>query len=105
MRKKLYAIRDDLTFEFDPPVCCFSDVDFLRMCSNAVSTSKKSFEAGDLDFDPDIMNSSRSAYFIGDYEDGKVYPLSPDGPIFICKLSDCVNYYQKLLVEFGKDDN
>lgn len=99
MKKQIYSIRDDLTFEFESPFIVFSELDCLRAVSSQVTTELNKYEKGIIDFDPSIQHSTRSLFHIGEF-DSASGSITCSEPKVICKLSDAINYYQKLLTDF-----
>ena len=99
MKKLLYSVRDDLSFEFGDILQFSSELTALRAVSQQVSSDITLFESGEIKFDPDVQHKTRSLFYLGAFEDGLFIPS--DKPVFICTLSDSVNYYNKLLSEFN----
>lgn len=102
MKKVLYAIRDNLTFDYEMPVCYTGDLECLRALSTQVGSEKIRFEKGQIDFDPTIQHGTRSLYAIGYYypQSGTIEGFEPK---LICVISDSPNLYQKMLLEFHPD--
>lgn len=103
MKKVLYSIRDNLTFEFELPVCYNTELECLRALAVQVGSEKIKFEKGQIDFDPTIQHASRSLYAIGYYYSDKGI-IEGFEPQLICVISDAPNLYQKLLLDFGKEN-
>lgn len=102
MKKVLYAIRDNLTFDYEMPVCYTGDLECLRALATQVGSEKLKFEQGKIDFDPSIQHGTRSLYAIGYY-----FPMSGTieafEPKLVCVISDAPNLYKKMLLEFHPD--
>lgn len=99
MKKLLYCIKDDLSFEFEPPFASSTDVSCLRMVSSQVNSEINQFNRGSIEYDPKPQHSTRSLYFVGTfYSDGKIEPIAP---VFICKLSDAEKTYQTYLTHLS----
>lgn len=108
MKKRVYAIRDNLSFDFEAPVVYSTDLDCLRSLSTQVSSEIIKFEKGQIDFDPKLQHASRSLYAIGYYypASGSIEGFTPE---LVCVVSDAPNLYKKMMVEFHPnstiDDN
>lgn len=99
MKKLLYCIKDDLSFEFEPPFSASTEVSCLRMVSSQVNSEINQFNRGSIEYDPKPQHSTRSLYYVGSFDsDGT---LDPDIPKFICKLSDAEKTYQSMLSQFS----
>lgn len=98
MKKQLYSIKDDLSFDFEPPFAAVTDVACLRMVSSQIQSEINSFNRGTVEYDPKPQHSTRSLYYVGSFDTDTGAILS-DGPIFICKLCDAENTYQSLLAK------
>lgn len=104
MRKTLYSIRDNLTFDYDNPIVYSSDLDCLRSVTTQIASDKLRFEKGQIDFDPSPQHATRSIYSIGYFypESGVVEEFEPK---LLCVVSDAPNLFQKLMVEFRSDNS
>lgn len=98
MKKLLFSVKDDLSFDFEPPFSSPTDVSCLRMVSSQVQSEVNQFNRGTIEYDPKPQHATRSLYYIGEFDchTGKI--LS-DNPVFICKLCDAENTYQSLLAK------
>lgn len=98
MRKLLYSIRDDLSFEFETPFSSSTDVACLRMVSSQIQSEINQFNRGTIEYDPKPQHSTRSLYYVGLFncETGEIIV---EKPTFICKLCDAENTYQSLLAK------
>lgn len=99
MKRLLYSIRDDLSFDFESPFSAATDVACLRMVSSQVMNEINQYNRGTIDYDPKPQHSTRSLYYIGelDSDTGVLYPAS--SPLFICKLCDSEATYQSYLTK------
>ncbi len=104
MKKSLYSVRDNITFDFEQPIMFSSDLDCLRAVSSQVSNEKIKFERGNVDFDPSVQHASRSLYLIGEF-DVNTGEITSTSPHLLCVLSDAPALYQKLMVEFNPSEN
>lgn len=104
MKKFLYSVRDNITFDYEQPIMFASDLDCIRAVSSQISNEKIKFERGNVDFDPSIQHASRSLYLIGEFNTstGDLIPLEPH---LLCVLSDAPTLYQKMMVEFSPSND
>lgn len=96
MKKMLYSVRDDLSFDFEAPFPAATDVACLRMVSSQVNNEINQYNRGTIDYDPKPQHSTRSLYYVGEFDcdTGNITAVSP---VFICKLCDAENTYQSFL--------
>lgn len=96
MTKMLYSIRDDLSFDFEPPFSAATDVSCLRMVSSQIQSEINQFSRGTIEYDPRPQHSTRSLYYVGLFncDTGE---LLPEKPTFVCKLCDAESTYQSYL--------
>ena len=96
MKKMLYSIRDDLSFDYEPPFSAPTDVSCLRMVSSQVQSEINQFNRGTIEYDPRPQHSTRSLFYVGLFDciSGE---LTPEKPTFICKLCDSETTYQSHL--------
>lgn len=96
MKKLLYSVKDDLSFDFEPPFSASTDVSCLRMVSTQVQTEIKQYNSGTIDYDPKPQHSTRSLYYVGLF-DCLSGDIIPEKPAFVCKLCDAEATYQSYL--------
>lgn len=96
MKKMLYSVRDDLSFDFEPPFSAPTDVSCLRMVSSQVNNEISQYNRGTIEYDPRPQHSTRSLYYVGSF-DCDTGDIFPEKPVFICKLCDSETVYQSLL--------
>ena len=88
MKKQLYSIKDDLSFDFEPPFSAITDVACLRMVSSQIQSEINSFNRGTVEYDPKPQHSTRSLYYVGTNQ-----PCSTSKQVVLLKLwDDLVNF-------------
>lgn len=95
MKKLLYAVRDDLTMEFNTPTAFNSEMEAFRAYSHSYETYKKSVEQNPAT--PPIFAETKTIFYVGEYEDGNIIP----DKVELCKLSLSTERLKSLLAQYG----
>lgn len=101
MMKNLYAVRDDLVMDMAAPFVAESDVKALQLLVLEYNAKKKEFNDGKSYLDPDTQLSTSTLYCLGSIDDGNIEHFR----VPICKMSDLVQKYENLLLDFSKENN
>lgn len=104
MKKNVYAVRDDLSMDFEAPFLSSSDIDCLRSVVIQINHDKEQYSNHKSNINPDVQLQTRTLFYLGKYEDGRFVDL-PELPVAITRLDNAPDMYERYLVEFYKEKN
>lgn len=97
MRKFLYAVRDDLTKEFNDPMGFITEIEAMRAFANSLIAHRQAVEKNP--HTTPIFADTKTIFFIGTYEDGEIIPEKTE----LCRLSLAEDRYKQLLSLYNGD--